>query len=159
MFRLVEKFFRGLAFQVPQEWQHDDEQEDAEFLHIKAEVLKEVIFRNFKNGWEKEIRCEDGWIQIITECHSDLSTLDENYEIFQIKQKFGTLRFYCEPTNPELRKQFVAIIDEYEKRSARTCEKSGEKGVLMKKDGYYQTLNPELGKLLGFEMIEQPNKS
>ena len=86
MFRLVEKFFRGLAFQVPQEWQHNDEQEEAEFLHVKAEVLKEVIFRNFKKGWEKEIRCEDGWIQIITECHSDLSTLDENYEIFQIKQ-------------------------------------------------------------------------
>ena len=153
MFRLIEKFFRGGAFQVPQEWQHNEEQEDAEFLHMKAEVLKEVIFRNFKKGWEKEIRCEDGWIQIIAECHSDLSTLDENYEIFQIKQKFGTLRFYCETHKPELRKQFVSIIDKYEKRSARTCEKSGGKGVLMKKDGYYQTLNLEIGKSLGFEMV------
>lgn len=154
MFRLVEKFFRGLAFQVPQDWQHDDEQEEAEVLHVKAEVLKEVIFRNFKKGWEKEIRCEDGWIQIIAECHSDLSTLDENYEIFQIKQKFGTLRFYCETHKPELRKQFVSIIDKYEKRSARTCEKSGGKGVLMKKGGYYQTLNLEIGKSLGFETVK-----
>ena len=154
MFRLVEKFFRGLAFQVPQDWQHDDEQEEAEYLRVRAEILKEVIFRNFKKGWEKEIRCEDGWIQIITECHSDLSTLDENYEIFQIKQKFGTLRFYCETHKPELRKQFVSIIDKYEKRSARTCEKSGGKGVLMKKDGYYQTLNLEIGKSLGFETVK-----
>ena len=154
MFRLVEKFFRGLAFQVPQDWQHDDEQEEAEYLRVRAEILKEVIFRNFKKGWEKEIRCEDGWIQIIAECHSDLSTLDENYEIFQIKQKFGTLRFYCETHKPELRKQFVSIIDKYEKRSARTCEKSGGKGVLMKKDGYYQTLNLEIGKSLGFETVK-----
>lgn len=42
-----------------------------------------------------------GWHSIIDQLHEDILKLDPNYVIQQIKEKFGTLRYYCNYKEPE----------------------------------------------------------
>lgn len=139
MFKLIEKFFRGFVNQTPVEWQSED--------------LNNDIFRRFGDKWIKQIECDDGWLNLINDCHEKLFSIDPNYTIFQIKQKFGTLRYYAEPSQEKFIPAFRAIISEHERLSVQICEVSGAKGVLMKKGGWYKTLDPTLGKLLGYEKV------
>lgn len=149
MFQLIERFFRGFVDQTPLAWQREDK--DALTTDFGVEQIKQNIHQSFCKGWEKLLRCDDGWINIIAECHSELLAIDKNYSIYQIKEKFGTLRYYCEPSNSKHKEQFNTIVDKYERMSIKTCEVSGASGVLMKKDGCLKTLNLTLGKTLGFE--------
>jgi len=149
MFKLIERFFRGFVDQAPPARQGVGEHvATSEFV---VEQIKQNIHKSFGKGWERLLRCNDGWINIIAECHSELLAIDKNYSIYQIKEKFGTLRYYCEPSNSKHKEQFHAIVDKYERMSIKTCEISGASGVLMKKEGYFKTLNPTLGKTLGFK--------
>jgi len=137
MFKLIEKFFRGFVNQTPIKWQSEDQESD--------------IFRRFGDKWIKQIDCDDGWLNLINDCHEKLSSIDPNYTIFQIKQKFGTLRYYAEPSQEKFIHDFRAIISEHERLSGQICEMSGAEGVLMNKGGYYKTLDPALGKSLGYK--------
>jgi len=156
MFKIIERFFRGFVNQAPLAWQ--DENDDAVTAYFGVEPIKQNIYPYFGKGWEKSIWCDDGWINIIAECHSELLNIDKNYKIYQIKEKFGTLRYYCEPSHSKHKEQFGAIVDKYERMSIKTCEISGASGVLMKKNGHFKTLNPTLGKTLGYEKCKANQK-
>ena len=149
MFKIIEKFFRGFVNQTPISW-HDKE-ENVSTRYLGVETIKENLYQFFDKGWEKIIRCDDGWIDIIAECHSELMSIDRNYKIHQIKEKFGTLRYYCEPSHSKYQEYFDTVINKYECMSIKTCEISGVSGVFMKKDGWYKTLDPTLGEILGYE--------
>ena len=149
MLRAIEKFFQSIVSSTTTSWKVDD---DMPLSHNdKLEPIKQNIYQSFGKGWGKSIDCDDGWISMIAECHSELINVDKNYSIQQIKQKFGTLRYYCTPLNPKHKEQFAKIVDKYERLSINVCEISGTDGVLMKKDGWFKTLNPTLGKTLGYE--------
>jgi hypothetical protein len=60
------------------------------------------------------------------------------FEVLQVKEKFGTLRFY---TNFET-KEISNYIEEAEKKSAHTCEVCGEEGKL-RTGGWLMTLCDE----------------
>jgi hypothetical protein len=154
MFKIIERFFRAFVDLEPLAW--EDENDNA--TDFGAEPIKQNIYPYFGKGWEKLLRCDDGWINIIAECHSELLNIDKNYKIYQIKEKFGTLRYYCEPSHSKHKEQFGAIVDKYERMSIKTCEISGASGVLMKKDGHFKTLNPTLGKTLGYEKCKANQK-
>jgi hypothetical protein len=150
MFKPIEKFFRSIITQAPPLWQELEENNE-ERIDNHANAIKENIFRSFAKGWIKEIACDKGWLELIADCHSELLSIDPNYKILQIKEKFGTLRFYAEPSTTEHFEKFRLIIDKYEQLSAQTCEMTGMKGVLMKRDGWYKTLEPKLGFVLGYQ--------
>ena len=152
MFKVIERFFRGFVDQTPLAWQSDEG--DSAIHELAVESIKQNLYKSFGKGWEKVIRCDDGWINIVAECHSELLGIDKNYSIYQIKEKFGTLRYYCEPSQSKHKEQFGSIVDKYERKSIKTCEISGASGVLMKKDGYFKTLNQTLGKTLGYEICK-----
>jgi hypothetical protein len=146
------------------------------------------------------IECGDGWYDIIDHlCDSASSMWTTSFEVdkedaiklaveknsfggyfvevpapqmvaSQVKEKFGTLRFYYhldfEPNIVELNNigkypDLSKIVDRYysyfdgmvhmaEAMSARTCEMSGQKGEMHvsggTRFGWYKTLNPELAK-------------
>lgn len=152
MFKLIEKFFRGFVQQTPNSWNHNEEES---LTDIDITAIKQNIMKSFGKGWHQEIECEDGWFELVANCHSELLSIDNNYTIFQIKQKFGTLRYYAEPSRPEYADHFRPVIDKYEQLSARTCEMTGARGVLMKKGGWYKTLEPTLGVVLGYQETER----
>ena len=75
-----------------------------------------------------------GWKQIILDCDRELSALDPEYTIDQIKEKYGGLRYYISPSedymSDDSNEDLWAIEDKYEKISLATCESCGaSKGV------------------------------
>ena len=97
------------------------------------EILRPVLAR-FAAGWGASVDCEEGWWPIIAELDRQIAVIAPGYEVHQIKEKFGTLRYYCAPTgdepSPAVCDAFRAIIGEAERASAVSCERCGEPGVL-----------------------------
>uniref|UniRef100_A0A6M3J9Q4 Uncharacterized protein n=1 Tax=viral metagenome TaxID=1070528 RepID=A0A6M3J9Q4_9ZZZZ len=82
--------------------------------------------------------CEDGWYDLIHKLCTDLkATLDDqDFQVIQVKEKFGGLRFYVGPVPRNIRD----LIRKAEMESYRTCERCGNKGSMTIKRGYYQVL-------------------
>ena len=112
-------------------------------LQQQIENLKTKIV----SGYVVAITVDEGWYQLVIDCDSELVTIDPNYKIFQIKEKFGQLRYYMSPsptTTTEQRNIMFEITRKYEEISSRTCEATGKPGILMKSSrGWLRTLNPE----------------
>lgn len=87
------------------------------------------------------IDCGQGWWPLISELHNKISALDEDYRIYQIKEKFGVLRFYYASSKPHLQDQINALVSEYELLSSQTCEITGGLGEIMFRNGVYKTLS------------------
>jgi hypothetical protein len=101
-------------------------------------------------GYTKRIECSEGWYELIFDCDRELAAIDPDYTIYQVKQKFGSLRFYFESTDEVKKAQMSDVVREYEPKSLRTCELTGKPGVIMKKGLWYKTLAPELGDASGY---------
>ena len=87
--------------------------------------------------------CDEGWSSLVRACHAELLSLDPNYVVLQVKEKFGGLRYYYATThepndlNSELMRDVVA---RYERLSLSVCESCGELGELAKgKSGWWKT--------------------
>lgn len=81
-----------------------------------------------------------------------LASLDPDYVVHQVKEKYGTLCYYCEPCcglYAELWEKFDAIVAEAARASAITCERCGGPGVLHKRNCWLKTLCPSCAKALG----------
>ena len=99
----------------------------------------------FVDGYDNHIAVGEGWGGLIKECHNALVAFDPNYKIYQIKQKFGGLRYYVRPSHDALVYRTSAIVAPFEKRSYLVCEVCGVNGNLRVKNRFYQTLCIEHG--------------
>ena len=63
-------------------------------LQLQVEKLKDKILPEYY----KSIDVDEGWYQLIVDCDKELTAIDPNYQILQIKQKFGGLRYYFHPS-------------------------------------------------------------
>ena len=108
---------------------------------LQIEELKKKILP----GYWQSVDVDEGWYQIVLDCDRELTQIDPSYQIVQIKQKFGGLRYYFE-SSPLLgtRKAMDDVVAKYEAVAAVTCEATGNPGVLMKSaGGWVKTLDPE----------------
>lgn len=98
---------------------------------------------------EKYISIDEGWYKLVLDCHLELVKIDPDYRVLQIKQKFGELRYYYEPSQEYWEEyktvsSMAKISSKYENLSKTTCEATGGSGVLMRSpNGHFKTLNPE----------------
>jgi hypothetical protein len=87
--------------------------------------------------------CEEGWRDLLERaCGRIEAALAEGgtFYVFQIKEKFGTLRFYWYgDVSPETKSKIDEAIALAEARSACTCETCGEPGRLHQISGWYKT--------------------
>lgn len=101
--------------------------------------------------------CDDGWYELLYDLCTEITEVYKKYDqpadivIDQIKEKYGTLRFYYHykgsedvptavdypggvirftPIGNELRHEIAQIVMKYEKKSAAVCEKCGKPGTL-----------------------------
>lgn len=96
-----------------------------------------------KTPWELfGVECGKGWfpliepiLQYIQSYNKDKSE-ENKIVVYQIKEKFGTLRLEIGNYPEELNK----LVEEAEKSSATTCEKCGAPASLRKYRGWYKTL-------------------
>lgn len=106
----------------------------------KITLLKSKI----KPPYLPYVDVDEGWYQLVLDCDKELSEIDPKYDLQQIKEKFGGLRYYFQPSDPSLRDVMDAVVAKYEEIASKTCEATGGHGVLMKSIGnWYKTLNPE----------------
>lgn len=109
-------------------------------LQQEVERLKHKI----KPPYHQFVEVDEGWYQLIIDCDKELSEIDPKYDLLQIKEKFGCLRYYFQPSDGGFREKMDAVVNKYEKLASETCEATGGQGVLMKSVGnWYKTLNPE----------------
>lgn len=74
-------------------------------------------------GFTESVDVGPGWTQIVSDCVDALLEADPKTEFLQIKEKFGGLRIYAQPSNWD-------IIAPFMNEASRTCEETGEPGVL-----------------------------
>lgn len=80
-----------------------------------------------------------GWNMLVQELIAELFALGWDGNLYQIKEKFGGLRFYIGLGTDEIH----AAIQAAEDRSYRTCEVTGERGELRKDLGWWRVLCDE----------------
>ena len=84
------------------------------------------------------VECDDGWFDIIYVLCIKIQPLAakiKDFQVVQIKEKFGGLRFYVSHGNEEIH----TLIQEAEELSFKTCEVCGEPGQL-RGGGWLKTL-------------------
>jgi hypothetical protein len=112
--------------------------ENTKYLLETFPNLYQGYYRSMKETcmcWGFE--CGDGWFELIKELSEKLEPLGVEAE--QVKEKFGTLRFYTGGVPEEVADEVFALIDEAEERSEKTCEQCGAPGEL-RPGGWIQTL-------------------
>ena len=106
----------------------------------------EQLRTKFVPGWLNVVQVDEGWYGIVLNCDKELSELDPDYRVHQIKEKFGGLRYYFRHSDEcslDTLDKMNQVVQKYEAESFRICEATGEPGVLMRSaGGYLKTLNP-----------------
>lgn len=77
-----------------------------------------------------------GWSDILYDLHKKLLEENPDYVIHQVKEKFGTLRYYV----GKMTAQGHIYIAEAENLSAVTCEECGRPGKIWGSKGWIRTL-------------------
>ena len=109
-------------------------------IQLQIEELKKKILP----GYWPAIDVDEGWYQLVMDCDRELTQIDPDYQIAQVKQKYGGLRYYFQSSLSGERKAMDDVVAKYEAVAAVTCEATGNPGVLMKSEGgWVKTLDPE----------------
>lgn len=106
------------------------------------------IYRHIPDGWGRWISCDSGWYRIIIDTHRKLKYIDPNYEIHQIKEKFGGLRYYYQSSfdydsiQEQIMETIISVAEEF---ASNTCEICGANDLKAKaktrvRNRWYKTL-------------------
>lgn len=110
----------------------------------KSEDFKHILER-FDEGFHPWIDAGYGWAELINKCHEKLVSFDPTYKVVQVKEKFGGLRYYFNPSNPVHTRAMHDMISQFERNSYSVCEVCGENAKLRKtiESSWFKTLCEE----------------
>lgn len=81
-----------------------------------------------------------GWADLVDELDRTLAEAKPNYELGQVKEKFGGLRFYTNEVGDDwFREVGYGLIRDAEAKSFEICDECGEPGKL-REGGWVRTL-------------------
>ena len=84
--------------------------------------------------------CGNGWYPILWELFTaierELGPEPGDFLVVQVKEKFGRLRVYVEPSCPAVEE----LIRAAKEKARRTCERCGQPGVLREDRSWWRTL-------------------
>ena len=96
---------------------------------INFEEIEKRLLARIELGYGRYISCNKGWYLILGDLDTKLAYLYPDYRIAQIKEKFGTLRFYCDFSSENIGsvKHQIAedLVTQAEEISSITCEVCG----------------------------------
>ncbi|SKE69364.1 Uncharacterised protein [Mycobacteroides abscessus subsp. massiliense] len=90
------------------------------------------IMARIPNGWGRWISCSRGWYPIVIQLDHDLAAIDPHYELHQVKEKLGGLRYYfgvSEGVSESDHQRMRELVRAAEERCEVACELCGEPGV------------------------------
>lgn len=116
------------------------------WFNTKGDIRCTAMPRGFQHG--------DGWFDILWRLCEDLEPLvaefraagGHKFEVLQVKEKFGGLRFYVNGSNDAIHQRILAAQEE----SFHTCEICGQPGEL-REVGWIKTTCDEHAKAPGAE--------
>lgn len=114
----------------------------------------EPILSRIDSSFPRDIECGKGWWPLLADLNAKLAEIDPDYRIYQIKEKFGGLRYYFAPSFPDRAGPMNILVREYERKCAETCEATGKEGILMIRNGYFKTLHESFAGSNGWEITE-----
>jgi hypothetical protein len=85
----------------------------------------------------------DGWMPLVEQLTKDLLAIYPELRVKQVKEKFGSLRYYIEGVPEEQHRPLHDLINTAERASTRICELCSEQGKTLDLDGQYVTLCPK----------------
>lgn len=123
-------------------------------LYIPEDVNEDMkedfveVLKTIPDGWGRWITLDKGWYKLVIDTHKKLKYIDPNYEIHQVKEKFGGLRYYYQSSFPydSMQDQIMqAIVNTAEETADRTCETCGvnnykDKVALRVRNHWWKTL-------------------
>jgi hypothetical protein len=116
-----------------------------------AEALTRIL-RRIPDGWGRWIGCGAGWYPLIVALDERLAEIAPDYELHQVKEKFGGLRYYFGAQDAD--EAIVASMDERvreaEQQASTTCEQCGAPGRISSRAGWYKTLCGSCSDGLGY---------
>ncbi len=141
-----------------------------------AEALTGILLR-IPERWGRWISCSRGWYPLLVELDEQLRALLPNYELHQVKEKFGGLRYYWESgedahdandrnaaeriADLERRMELAReLVNTAEKRAVVTCELCGAPGRMHRTplpSHRYKTLCPVCAEREGY--VPVPSRS
>ena len=130
-----------------------------EYLENQEQLRREKIDRAFRTEFasmfdgrkwngrnlEVEVSVGEGWYGIIHDMCAEIrviQTVPGSFKWLQLKEKFGTLRAYCQIDKaepPAVWEEMDRIVMAGERRSAEVCEVCGAPGV-QRDGGWIKTL-------------------
>lgn len=108
-----------------------------------ADGLREIL-RRIPARRGRYIDVGPGWYAIIVNLDRDLAHIDPDYTVQQVKEKLGGLRYYYATERVDLRPAMDRLVRGAEAAADRTCEITGNAGVLMIRSGQYKTIDPAI---------------
>ena len=99
--------------------------------HTSDTTLNDEIAHRLKSripkGWGCWISCDTGWYALLDDLDQKISYLAPEYELHQVKEKYGTLRYYIGgPVKDRITAEIIAdLVSQAEDLSARICENCG----------------------------------
>ena len=111
------------------------------------------IMNRIPIGWGRWISCDKGWYKLLADTNRKMKLMCPTYEIHQVKEKFGTLRFYWGVSledaawadmNSDVVQTIYDIMEDIahqaEHSSAYICETCGGHGKTRVRNHWYKTL-------------------
>jgi hypothetical protein len=90
---------------------------------MHPDIVKDMAERT-PAGWYG-LATPKGWDNLVAECHLALKAIDPSYEIHQIKEKFGGLRYYCSLNTDEAKR----LVRQAEEAAWGTCQECGVREI------------------------------
>ena len=103
-------------------------------LYIPEDVDEDMkedfieILNTIPENWGRWVTLDKGWYKLVIDTHKKLKYIDPNYQINQVKEKFGGLRYYYQSSFPYGSMQdeiMQAIVNTAEEIASKTCETCG----------------------------------
>ncbi|MGC5027925.1 hypothetical protein ACLQ3K_24490 [Tsukamurella sp. DT100] len=98
------------------------------------------IRARFLPGTYSSLDIGPGWYPLLIDLDRELAAIDPHYQLVQVKEKFGGLRYYVEFEPDRSRPGFDDLIRAAERRSERTCEECGAAGAPAHRGSWVRTL-------------------
>jgi hypothetical protein len=118
------------------------------------QILRDYSGNETKTCMHWGMECGDGWYDLLNDLLEKLDYLSNHSGVQvvadQIKEKFGTLRFYYSTiiktdlnVEPVVDKIISDVVSAAERQSAYICENTGKRGVSCSRMGWLKTLCKE----------------
>jgi hypothetical protein len=90
-----------------------------------------ILYRGHKDPPTKNLmcfgfECGNGWFQLVYDLSKQISEICPRVKAAQVKEKFGTLRFYIDGVQMDKADSVYGLIEKAELKSGTICELCGD---------------------------------